>query len=157
MAKTAEVDLPSDREIRVKRWFAAPPQLVFDAHMKPELMKRWLLGPPGWTMPGCEVDARVGGAYLNTWKSEESGESFSIGGTFTLIDEPNRVEMIERFEGSSSEVTTTFEPHDGGTLLTTTMKFADQAARDAAAATGMTDGMEFGYKRLDELAAEGAL
>ena len=54
---------PSDREIMMTRVFDAPRELVFDALTKPELVKRWLLGPDGWSMPVCEIDLRVGGAY----------------------------------------------------------------------------------------------
>jgi uncharacterized protein YndB with AHSA1/START domain len=43
--------------------FNAPRELVWDCHTKPELVKRWMLGPPGWSMPVCEIDLRVGGAY----------------------------------------------------------------------------------------------
>jgi uncharacterized protein YndB with AHSA1/START domain len=50
---TFQISLPSDREIQVTRTFAAPRQLVFDAFTKPDLVRRWLLGPPGWTMPVC--------------------------------------------------------------------------------------------------------
>ena len=52
-----------DREIVMTRDFDAPRRLVFDAFTKPELVKQWLLGPPGWSMPVCEIDLRVGGAY----------------------------------------------------------------------------------------------
>jgi len=40
-----------DRDLVMTRVFAAPRQLVYDAHTKPELVRQWLLGPPGWTMP----------------------------------------------------------------------------------------------------------
>ena len=43
------------------RAFDAPRALVFDAFTKPELIRRWMLGPDGWSMPVCEVDLRVGG------------------------------------------------------------------------------------------------
>src|SRR6267143_2100027 len=46
----------------------APRRMVFDAFTKPELVKQWLLGPPGWTMPVCEIDLRVGGAYRYVWR-----------------------------------------------------------------------------------------
>ncbi len=61
-AETLTVTTPSDREIVMTRVFNAPRRLVFDAHTKPELVKRWLLGPPGWSMPVCEIDLRVGRA-----------------------------------------------------------------------------------------------
>jgi uncharacterized protein YndB with AHSA1/START domain len=36
-----------DREIVMTRALDAPRRLVFDAYTKPELVKQWLLGPPG--------------------------------------------------------------------------------------------------------------
>src|SRR5712692_1806560 len=65
---TLKVTTPSDREIAMTRVFDAPRRLVFDACTKPELVKRWLLGPPGWSMPVCEVDLQVGGAYRYVWR-----------------------------------------------------------------------------------------
>jgi len=63
MPKPVDVTTPSDREITVVRVFNAPRELIWDCHTKPELVKRWMLGPPGWSMPVCEIDLRVGGAY----------------------------------------------------------------------------------------------
>ncbi len=64
---TFQISQPSDREIQVTRNFGAPRQLVFDAFTKPDLVKRWLLGPPGWTMPVCEIDLKAGGGYRYVW------------------------------------------------------------------------------------------
>lgn len=49
-----KVTTPSDREIAMTRVFDAPRKLVFDAFTRPELLKRWLLGPPGVGYPGRE-------------------------------------------------------------------------------------------------------
>ena len=59
-----------DREIVIERDFDAPRPLVFDAFTKPELVRQWLLGPDGWTMPVCEIDLRVGGRYGYVWRKE---------------------------------------------------------------------------------------
>jgi hypothetical protein len=48
--------------------------------------------------------------------------------------------------------TTTFEQIRGRTILTVTMLFASREARDGAVASGMTDGIEFNYQRIDEMA-----
>ena len=50
-------------EIVMVREFDAPRRLVFESFTKPELVQQWLLGPDGWTMPVCTIDARVGGRY----------------------------------------------------------------------------------------------
>src|SRR4030095_17033026 len=65
---TLQVKANADREIVMTRLFDAPRSLVFDAFTKPELLKRWLLGPPGWSMPVCEIDLRVGGSYRYVWR-----------------------------------------------------------------------------------------
>ena len=59
----AQVSTPSDREVQVTRAFRAPRALVYRSYTEPALLQRWLLGPPGWTMPVCEMDVRVGGKY----------------------------------------------------------------------------------------------
>src|SRR5262245_3112312 len=48
-----QASTPNDTDIVVVRTFNAPRQLVWDAHTKPELVKRWLTGPDGWSMPEC--------------------------------------------------------------------------------------------------------
>ena len=58
-----QITTPTDCELVVTRAFDAPRHLIFDCLGKAELVKRWLLGPPGWTMPVCEVDFRVGGKF----------------------------------------------------------------------------------------------
>ncbi|MGD8280014.1 MAG: SRPBCC domain-containing protein, partial [Gemmatimonadota bacterium] len=67
----ARVSLPSDTEVEVTRAFNAPRDLVWKAYTTPDLVQRWLLGPPGWTMPVCEMDVRVGGDFRWVWKAEE--------------------------------------------------------------------------------------
>jgi len=62
-SSTLKITARGDREIVMTRVFDAPRHLVFEAFTKPELLKRWLLGPPGWSMPVCEIDLRVGGRY----------------------------------------------------------------------------------------------
>ena len=161
-----EVTLPSDREVRVRRSFKAPRQLVWDAHTKPEFVQRWMLGPPGWTMPVCEMDVRVGGAYRWRWRSEESGKEFGFFGVFREVDAPARVVHAETFDpgdvGSAMPsdepaiVTNEFNEAHGVTTLIVTMLFASKEARDGAVSTGMTNGMEIGYQRLDQEFAKAA-
>ena len=52
---------PNERELILARPFDAPRRLVFDAFTRPEMVKRWLWGPPEWPMVHCEIDLRVGG------------------------------------------------------------------------------------------------
>src|SRR5436190_21576546 len=98
MPKPAVATLPSDREVRVTRTFNAPRQLVWDAHTKPELMRKWLGYPSGWDMPVCEMDVRVGGKYRWQWKSQEDGKQFGFFGTFTEVNAPSKLVHDEYFD-----------------------------------------------------------
>jgi uncharacterized protein YndB with AHSA1/START domain len=153
--KQLVVETPSDREIRVTRIFNAPRGLVWDCHTKPELVRRWLLGPPGWSMPLCEIDLRVGGKYHYRWRNDGDGTEFGFNGIFREIETPARIVTTERFDGAEGEALNTLVliERSGKTTLTLTMLFAAKEARDGALATGMTDGMEASYQRLDQIAA----
>jgi uncharacterized protein YndB with AHSA1/START domain len=89
---------PSDREILITRDFNAPRALVFDCMSKPELVRRWLLGPPGWTMPVCEIDHRVGGRYRYVWRNQTDGREMGMGGVYREIVPPEKVVQTELFD-----------------------------------------------------------
>jgi len=159
MPKPCEVTMPSDREVRVVRTFDAPRKLVWDAHTRPELVTKWMLGPPGWSMPVCEMDVRTGGTYRWRWRSDEDGKEFGFHGTFLEVRAPSRTVHEEHYDpgevggpmpSEPAIVTTEYVESNGRTTLTVTMRFASKEIRDAAVSTGMTDGMEMGYARLDE-------
>ena len=159
MPAPAQVTLPSDREVRVTRQFNAPRQLVWDAHTKPELVQKWQLGPDGWDMPVCEMDVRVGGKYRWQWKSQKDGQQFGFFGTFTEVNAPSKLAHEEYYDpgdiggsmptGDPCIVSLDLNDQNGVTTLVCTMRFASKEARDAAVSTGMTDGMELSYARLD--------
>src|SRR4051812_19078407 len=138
-----QVTTPSDREIAMTRVFDAPRPLVFEALTTPELVKRWLLGPPGWTMPGCEIDLKVGGAYRYTWRNDENGREFGSGGVFREIVAPERIVHTEKMDGMPGEalVTNSLTEQGGRTTLVLTMRFDSKEARDGALKTGMEKGV----------------
>jgi uncharacterized protein YndB with AHSA1/START domain len=145
------VTIPSDREIRVARTFDAPAELVFEFHTKCEHVKRWLLGPDGWSMPQCEIDLRVGGSFRYVWRNDENGTEFGVQGEFREIDAPNRIVNVERMDGVPGQATTTtlFEKRGNGTAFSITIEFESKELRDSALASGMTGGMAMSYDRLD--------
>jgi uncharacterized protein YndB with AHSA1/START domain len=150
-----KISTPSDREIQVSRDFDAPRSLVFDAFTKPELVRRWLLGPPGWTMPVCEIDLRIGGAYRYVWRSEKDGSQMGIRGVFREITPVERLVATERFDDAwypgEALDTTVFEERGGITRTTITILYESQEARDTARRSGMEYGMAAGYDRLEIL------
>ncbi|MFN7919498.1 MAG: SRPBCC domain-containing protein [Bryobacteraceae bacterium] len=150
------VSTPSDREILIERDFHAPRGRVFDAFTKPELVRRWLLGPDGWTMPVCDIDLRVGGKYRYVWKKESTGHEMGIGGTFLEVVRPERIVATEKFDDAwypgEAINTTEFEERGRGiTHVRLTMRYETQAARDSAARSGMEHGVAASYDRMEGL------
>jgi uncharacterized protein YndB with AHSA1/START domain len=141
---------PSDTEIEVTRVVDAPRELVFDCWTKPEHITKWMLGPPGWTMPVCEVDLRPGGSWHFAWRGEDGAE-LDMSGVYQEVSPPERLVASERWGDDWPETlnTTVFSDEDGMTLVTTTMLYPSKAARDAALGTGMKDGMGMSFDRLD--------
>ena len=156
------VTQPSDHEVKAERSFKAPRDLVYKAYTTPELVKRWLLGPPGWTMPVCEMDVRVGGKYRWRWRSNEDGKEFGFHGEFKEVNAPAKLVHSEYFDpgdvggdmGEGAIITVEFSEDKGITTMTSLMDFGNKRARDAAVATGMTDGMEQSYQLLDAVLAK---
>ena len=148
---------PTDRTIQVTRDFNAPRRLVFDAFTKPELVRQWLLGPPGWTMPVCEIDLRVGGLYRYRWCHESDGREMGMGGEFREIVVGERLVATERFDDAwypgEALDTTVFAEHSGVTRITLRVLYESTKARDTARFSGMEDGMAAGYNRLEEILA----
>jgi uncharacterized protein YndB with AHSA1/START domain len=158
---TSTVTLPNDRDVVVVRAFNAPRAVVFDAWTTPKLVQRWMLGPPGWTMPVCEMDVRPGGKFNWRWRSDKDGAEFGFTGEFREVARPSRLVHIERFEpgdvgGEMGEalVTSELTEKNGVTTVTMTIRYDSKDVRDAALKTGMTDGMELSYQNLDRVLAE---
>jgi uncharacterized protein YndB with AHSA1/START domain len=156
----AQVTMPSEREVKVTRSFKAPRALVYKAYTDPQLVQRWLLGPPGWSMPVCEMDVRVGGSYRWRWRNDTDGSEFGFAGTFRDVQPASRLVHTEAYDpgtvgggypGKEALVTVTFAEDAGVTTVTSLIDFGSKEARDGAVATGMTDGMEQSYQLLDRL------
>ena len=152
---TLQLTTPSEREIAMTRVFDAPRTLVFDAHTKPELVRRWMLGPSGWSMPVCEIDLRVGGKYRYVWRHDRDGTVMGMGGVYREIQAPARLVATEKFDESwypGEAVDTIVLVEQGGrTTLTQTMRYESREARDAVLKSPLEQGVAAGYDRLAEL------
>ena len=151
-----KLKLSGDREIVFTRSFNAPPQLVWDAMTKPELVKRWLFGPPGWTMTVCDMDMRVGGKYRWVWRGPD-GTEMGMGGVHREVVPHERIVNTQLFDqdwtGGVAVGTLVLTEQDGKTLITNTVRYATAEAREAVLKTPMEQGMGMGYDRLEQLLA----
>ena len=151
---TLKISTPSDREIAMTRVFNAPRRMVFAALTKPELIKRWLYGPSGWSMVVCEVDLKVGGRYRYVWR-KDTGVVMGMGGEFREIVRPERIVQTELFDDAwySGEAlnTTVLAEQDGVTTLTQTLLYESREARDGVLKSPMEEGVSLGFDRLAAL------
>ena len=148
------LDTPSDREIVLTREFEAPRQLVFDAYTKPELLQRWLTGRPDHTMPICEIDLRVGGAYRYVWRGPD-GKEMTSKGFYREVVPPERLVATERFEPTWYEGeavnTTTFTEKNGKTTVTLTIQCGSKEIRDGILKSGMERGVAYSFDQLEQI------
>lgn len=159
--KPATINTSSETQVEVVRSFDAPVASVWKSFTQPELVRRWILGPPGWSMPVCEMDFRVGGQYENRFRNDEEGTEFGWVGEFREIETLRKIVQDESYAlgpagsdmDNSAVVTITFRDTNEGTTVATLIEYPSQEARDAALAMGMTSSMEMGYCRIDEILA----
>ncbi|CAD5990737.1 SRPBCC family protein [Agreia sp. COWG] len=152
--RAADAQVLSDTQVRVARVIRGSITDVWRAHNDAELMKRWLLGPDGWTMPVCELAVNVGDRYRSVWQPAEGGEGFGFTGELLESEEPHRAVTTESMIGLDAPATLnelTLTPVEGGTLLSIVITYANVEQRDMILGTGMTDGMETSYARLERV------
>jgi uncharacterized protein YndB with AHSA1/START domain/DNA-binding transcriptional ArsR family regulator len=143
-----------DREIVMKRAFAARRELVFDAFVRPDLLKRWFYGKPGGTLAVCEVAMKAGDSFRYVWRDADGTEMGMRGACLAFV-RPDRIVATEQFDvpwyPGEAVGTIEFEEHNGMTVLTQTIRYGSAAAREMALETGMEHGIAFGYDRLAKL------
>jgi len=143
-----------DTHVVVTRHFAAPPEAIWRAHTEPELIKKWMLGPDGWTMPVCICDPRPGGKIRFEWTNGQGGGFYLTGESLEAVPY-SRLVHVERMHlpdpTPHNHVETTFEPDGTGTLMTMRMTLPNAQTRAAMLSTGMEHGMEASYIRLESL------
>lgn len=146
-----------DRHIIITRHIAAPQKSVYQAHIEPELIQQWALGPDGWTMPVCIAEPHPGGRIRYEWTNGK-GEGFHLTGEFISLEPHRRIVHVERMHlpdaTPDNHVETTFEPDGNGTLITMRMTLPDEASRAAVVASGMDSGMEISYQRMERVLSQ---
>jgi len=155
--RATEAQILSDTQVRVSRVIRGSLTQVWRAHHEPTLMQRWLLGPDGWTMPVCQLATKVGEAYRFEWAPVAGGPAagqpaFAFEGELLASEPPYREVTTERMvgmpgPGTRNELTLT--ALEDGTLLSLLITYPSAEMRDMILGTGMTDGMEASYTRLE--------
>jgi uncharacterized protein YndB with AHSA1/START domain len=152
---TTRIDAPAGVPfIDMDREFDAPRELVYRAYVDPELLTQWL-GPRKYHMTVESWDVRDGG----TWRyvhSDDAGNAYGFHGVFHGPQTPDGMLQTFEFEDAPGHVSLdklVFEDHGDRTVVRVHSVFQSIEARDAMIASGMADGVNDGYDRLDDLLA----
>ena len=153
---TALHGLPEGLKYHLRSWWIV---LVWEAMSKPEFIKRWLVGPPGWTMEVCDDDLRVGGEFHWSWPGPENVE-MSMRGVYREVVPPEKIVRTGTLEfGCNAQpgkqlASVVLADRGATTMLTLTVSYPSKEARDGELASGMEHGVSAGYDRLEEILAE---
>ena len=159
-ARGLQISTPTDTTIVLTRTFNAPRRLVWEAMFNPDKMRRWMLPPPGLTTTTCECDVRVGGALSVAWNSDGADPVMTLRGKFTEVVLHERAIHTEVMAlGSGQTIGSLLEEHEfadkgGATAIRITQTFDSKEDRDGALASGMDQGMESCYQKLEALLAQ---
>ncbi|GAA4099831.1 SRPBCC family protein [Nocardioides kongjuensis] len=148
----ADPDVPT---VRIVREFDAPRELVFRAHVDPELVKQWM-GPDSIGMEIDVWDLRTGGEYRYT-ATRDGAEIAHFYGAVHRVNENEKIVQTFGFEEMPDAVsldTLVFVELPGGrTRLEALSVVYDFESRAGMLASGMEVGINEGYAALDRLLA----
>ncbi len=153
--KTTITAEPGKQEMLIMREFDAPRELVFQEFTNPALYVRWV-GPRGLNMTLEVFEPRNGGRWRYTQK-DPGGNEFGFHGVYHEVLAPQLIIDTFEFEGLPEqghvalEALTFEELSRGRTRLTVHSVFQSVADRDGALQSGMEEGMNESYERLEEL------
>ena len=142
---------PGDRALEITRAFEVRRQVVFDAFTTCDAV-RWWMGPAGWTIGGCEIDLRPGGAYRIGMKSPD-GYEVPGGGTCEAVSAPELLVTNQDYGAGATRHTLRLAEDGGRTTMTYTVEYPSTEMRDAASAMPLKEAMDQGYDRLAEYLA----
>ena len=141
-------------EIVLTRVFHAPREQVFAVAQDPSLVSRWW-GPRRYSTTVDQMDVRPGGLWRFVHHDAE-GNEFGFKGVYHDIVWPERVVCTFEFEGMPGHValqTTTFEEHNGKTIMREKSVFQSVADREGMLQSGMAEGAAETLDRFEELLA----
>jgi uncharacterized protein YndB with AHSA1/START domain len=148
---------PGTQTVKIERTFDAPRDKVFAAMTQKDKLEKWWVGP-GYTNRVEQLDARDGGSWKFVQRDEE-GHEFSFHGSYHKVS-PELIIQTFEFDGLDEpghvalDKMELIETDDGKTEMVTVSTFMSVADRDGMIQSGMEEGMQQTYSKLDEVLAE---
>ena len=155
MTKATLITEPGQHAIILSRVFDAPRELLFNVITDPQHIPQWW-GKRNHTTIVDKMDVGAGGLWRYV-ERDEQGNEFAFHGVYHAITAPERIVDTFEFEGMPGHVmleTLTLEVQaDGKTKFTVSSVFQSVADRDGMLSSGMAEGTNESYDRLEDLLA----
>jgi uncharacterized protein YndB with AHSA1/START domain len=153
MKSRTTAERKSERELVVARTVNAPAHIVFEAWIKPDLLRRWWAPKSfGISFISCEADVRAGGTYRFVFGHPASEQPLEFFGRYIEVTPHSRLVWTNDEGGEGGSVTTvTFAERGAETLVVMHDLYPSKESLDGAIASGSTNGFSEAFEQLDEL------
>jgi uncharacterized protein YndB with AHSA1/START domain len=153
MKSRTTAERKSERELVVARTVNAPAHIVFEAWIKPDLLRRWWAPKSfGISFISCEADVRAGGTYRFVFGHPASEQPMEFFGRYIEVTPHSRLVWTNDEGGEGGSVTTvTFAERGAETLVVMHDLYPSKESLDGAIASGSTNGFSEAFEQLDEL------
>jgi uncharacterized protein YndB with AHSA1/START domain len=115
----ATPDTRAEVTLRLERTIAAPPEKVFEAWTRPDVMSRWFAPSAEYEAVVTALEPRPGGRYRVEMR-HRGGNVHVVGGAFREVRPPERLVFSWAWEG---------RPEDGETQVTVTISKAGSGTK----------------------------
>ena len=102
MESATKKEAPTQKDIVIHRVFNLPVGTLWSAFTDPEYFKKWW-GPKDFTCPYSEMEARVGGKYLNCMRGPDGKEFWSTGVVKEFVPE-KRLVITDHFADKDGNI-----------------------------------------------------
>lgn len=160
---TTSLEPDAARQASISRVMNVPARYIFEAHSRPEHLKRWF-GPVSYPVTYCDCDFRVGGVWRMAMTGPDGVQGPFFGGSYLEIVPHKRIVYDNGFEdGVGGEMqlqnardpmvmTVTFDEAGDKTTVTVTTLFASVAMKQEYLGIGMLEGIASGFDQLEGVA-----
>lgn len=147
-------DRAAPRELKLRRIFDAPRELVWQAWTRPEMLIAWF-GPPEWPAVETEQDLRPGGTWRACLRSATEDRLLWQGGVYHEVVPPERLVFSFKWESDDHEDGT---PVDTQVIVLfaempdgrTEMDFTQRGLKSEQSLAGHRHGWTGTFARLDQ-------
>lgn len=110
----------SNENLTITRHFDSPRELVYDAWVNPDLIKKWLFVSPSSELLNVELDPKPGGKFAIKEHNPNTGEELDYSGQYLEVKPSELLSFsltVSKVPAVESTVSVQFDEHEQGCTL----------------------------------------